>query len=110
MFKLLYLITLIIIILFIIIYKKNINTNIELLTVSSSKLNGENTSQSNNLCCKEESSIAVLLNNLNDKYDKVIGEYKTLQENITTNTERIDYIHSEYESKNSKLQAEFNSS
>ena len=107
MFKLLHLIILIIIILFIIIYIKNVNSNIELLTVSSST---SNTTSSNNLCCKEESSIAVLLNNLNDKYDKVIGEYKTLQENITTNTERIDYIHSEYESKNSKLQAEFNSS
>ena len=105
MLKLLCLIILITIILFVIYYSNKTNLKIEQLTVTSSKTNSE----SNNLCCKDDSNIAILLNNLNDKYDTVIDEYKTLQENITTNTERINTIYKKYEDNNNKLQAELGS-
>lgn len=105
MLKLLYLIILIAIILVLIIHLNNSNLNIEKLTVTSSK----SKSKSNDLCCKEESSITILLNNLNHKYDTVMDEYKVLQENITTNTERINTIYTKYESQNNKLQAELSS-
>ena len=104
MLKLLYLIILIAIISLVIIHSTNINSNIEQLTVSSSTSNEESNEDSN-----ENSNVAILLNNLNDKYDKVMDEYKVLQENITTNTERIDYMYTKYETQNDKLQAELSS-
>jgi len=51
----------------------------------------------------------VLITNLNSKYDVLASEYSSLQEQLTTNSERIQYIYDEYDSANDKLQAEMNS-
>ena len=64
----------------------------------------------NKLCCDESSSnLSVLITNLNSKYDALASEYNSLQEQLTTNSERIQYIYDEYDSANRKLQAEMSS-
>lgn len=64
----------------------------------------------NKLCCDESSSnLSVLITNLNSKYDALASEYNSLQEQLTTNSERIQYIYDEYDSANDKLQAEMSS-
>ena len=72
--------------------------------------NEEESSDTGQLCCDESSSnLSVLITNLNSKYDALASEYSSLQEQLTTNSERIQYIYDEYDSANDKLQAEMNS-
>ena len=43
------------------------------------------------------------VNTLNDKYDELTKEFSIIQEELKTNTERIDYVYTEYENANNKL-------
>jgi peptidoglycan hydrolase CwlO-like protein len=43
------------------------------------------------------------VNTLNDKYDELSKEFGLIQEELKNNTERIDYIYTEYENANDKL-------
>ena len=104
MFKILYIIIFLIIILWISIKLSNKNEN---LTMQSST--GESSTSGTSCECSNNDStnLTILINNLNAKYDSVIDKYSSLQEEIKSNSQRIEYVYDEYESANKKLKMQF---
>jgi len=106
MFKILYIIILLIIILWISIKLSNKYEN---LTMQLSESESQPPSQPKSECCNNDSStnLTILINNLNTKYDSILNKYSILQEEIKSNSQRIDYVYDEYESANKKLKMQF---
>ena len=89
--------------------------NIEGLETTTKISSGETNEESNEEKCEGNCStssemmgttvnnLMSSVNTLNDKYDELTKEFSSIQEDLKTNTERIDYIYTEYESANDKL-------
>jgi hypothetical protein len=112
MFKILYIIILLIIILLISIKLSNKNENLTMQSSESEsppQSQSQSQSQPKSECCNNDSStnLTILINNLNTKYDSILNKYSILQEEIKSNSQRIDYVYDEYESANKKLKMQF---